>query len=58
MPDFFIEKNALMVKAHESKFKLLSGKESFTEYRLHTRTAQHFFCKVCGITPVRQAARQ
>ena len=44
-------KNALMVKVHESQFKLLAGEDSHTEYRFHTRTARHFFCKICGIYP-------
>ena len=44
-------KNALMVKVHESKLELLAGAESLTEYQFHTRTARHFFCKVCGIYP-------
>lgn len=44
-------KNALMVKVHESRFRLLAGEESLTEYRFHTMTAQHCFCKVCGIYP-------
>lgn len=44
-------KNALMVKVHESSFRLLAGAESLTEYRFHTCTARHFFCKVCGIYP-------
>lgn len=43
------KKNALMVKVNESKFKLLAGAESLTAYQFHTKTARHFFCKVCGI---------
>ena len=42
-------RNALMVKVHESAFRLLSGAEALTEYQFHTKTAQHFFCRVCGI---------
>ena len=45
------KKNALMVKVHESKFKLLAGEDSLTEYQFHTKTARHFFCRVCGIYP-------
>lgn len=44
-------KNALMVKVHESAFELLAGEASLTEYQFHTRTARHFFCKICGIYP-------
>jgi hypothetical protein len=44
-------KNAFMVKVQESKFELLAGEESLTEYQFHTKTARHFFCKVCGIYP-------
>jgi hypothetical protein len=40
-----------MVKVHESKLELLAGGELLTEYRFHTNTARHFFCKVCGIYP-------
>ncbi|MGH8049980.1 MAG: GFA family protein [Arenimonas sp.] len=44
-------KNALMVKVHESKFSLLTGEELLSEYQFHTRTARHFFCRICGIYP-------
>jgi len=44
-------KNALMVKVHESKFWLLSGQDCLSEYQFHTRTARHYFCRVCGIYP-------
>ncbi|MDB5724373.1 MAG: hypothetical protein JWQ16_1127 [Novosphingobium sp.] len=44
-------KNALMVKVHESAFELLAGEDHLTEYRFHTGTARHFFCKTCGIYP-------
>jgi len=44
-------RNALMVMVHESRFRLMAGEDSLTEYRFHTRTARHFFCKICGIYP-------
>lgn len=44
-------RNALMVKVHESRFELLSGVEALIEYRFHTMTARHFFCRICGIYP-------
>lgn len=44
-------KNALMVKVPESAFELLSGAEFLQEYRFHTHTARHFFCRICGIYP-------
>jgi len=44
-------KNALMVKVREDRFRLLSGEDSLTEYRFHTMTARHYFCRTCGIYP-------
>ena len=40
-------KNAVMVKVHETRFKLLTGEQSLSEYQFHTHTAKHYFCKVC-----------
>jgi hypothetical protein len=44
-------KTALMVKVHESRFKLLAGEGALAEYQFHTMTARHFFCRTCGIYP-------
>jgi len=44
-------KNALMVKVHESAFRLIEGEAALREYRFHTMTARHFFCGTCGIYP-------
>jgi hypothetical protein len=34
-----------------SKFELVEGEKFLTEYQFRTKTARHFFCKVCGIYP-------
>lgn len=44
-------KNALMVKVHESSFRLLAGEEALSLYQFHTGTAKHYFCTYCGIYP-------
>ena len=30
-------------------FKLVKGEDLLTLYQFYTKTAQHYFCKVCGI---------
>ena len=40
-----------MVKVHESRFRLLAGSDALAEYRFHTHTATHYFCRHCGIYP-------
>jgi len=44
-------KNALMVRVHESEFRLLSDKQALGAYQFHTHTATHYFCGTCGIYP-------
>ena len=46
-----LRKNALMVRVHERDFRLLAGADALAEYRFHTMTARHYFCKTCGIYP-------
>ena len=31
--------------------KIVSGEESLTTYTFYTHTAEHYFCRVCGIYP-------
>jgi len=31
------------------RFKLIKGKSSLSDYRFNTKTAQHLFCRHCGI---------
>ena len=42
-------KNALMVKVHESQFKLISGEARQGDYLFNKKKLHHRFCTVCGI---------
>ena len=44
-------KNALMVKVHETAFKVLAGADALTAHQFHSHTATHYFCRTCGIYP-------
>ncbi len=44
-----VKKNAVMVKLHESQFRLTAGKQALGLYQWNTGVARHHFCKICGI---------
>ncbi|MFT5706532.1 MAG: hypothetical protein ACI9ES_000813 [Oceanospirillaceae bacterium] len=44
-----IRKGAKMVYANESAYKLLAGAKNLGMYQFNTHSAEHFFCKTCGI---------
>jgi hypothetical protein len=42
---------ALWLSVPEADLKVLAGGEYLTLYQFGTRTAQHYFCRHCGIAP-------
>jgi len=44
-----MKKGFLHLIVPPDQFELLSGKEALTTYRFNTGTAQHTFCRHCGI---------
>ena len=45
------KKGILHLIVPPEQFELLAGKDDLTTYEFNTRTAKHYFCKVCGIHP-------
>lgn len=42
-------RGAVAVSAPVDGFEIIKGREFLTLYQFNTRTAEHYFCKVCGI---------
>jgi hypothetical protein len=44
-----IKKGFLHLIVAPERFELISGEDDLTTYRFNTKTAEHTFCKVCGV---------
>ena len=42
-------KGAVMETLTTNNFRLIAGAESLSLYQWNTKTAKHYFCKICGI---------
>ena len=42
-------KGAVMTFVKVKDLQIKSGSEQLTKYQYHTKVAEHFFCKICGI---------
>ncbi len=42
-------KGAIMSMVKNEDFRIIKGKEMLSVYKFHTKVANHYFCKNCGI---------
>lgn len=42
-------KGAKMLYTEEANYTLLAGEQNLSKYQFNTHTAEHYFCKTCGI---------
>jgi len=42
-------KGFLHIEIGQNDFELLKGQDDLSHYEFNTKTAEHFFCKVCGV---------
>ncbi len=42
-------KGAIMSMVKNEDFKIIKGREMLSVYKFHTKVANHYFCKNCGI---------
>jgi hypothetical protein len=48
---FCRRRGALVQRVEPAQLRLLSNLSDLGLYQFHTRTAKHYFCKLCGIFP-------
>ena len=48
------KRGALVHRVEEHQLRLLTPLDELTLYQWHTRTAEDYFCPVCGILPFRR----
>lgn len=44
-------RGAIWQGCEDAHFRLLEGQQALVGYRFGTHTAQHFFCRHCGVAP-------